>query len=106
MSEDLRTTSARSIVDDSEDHDLQSSSNDPENRQTVRRESMETSLGTRFVGGSLRAAGMSVKTGTDVFREPEESCTIARRPTSILTGSIQEQESREGGPSQIGRAHV
>ncbi|KAI9443628.1 hypothetical protein H4582DRAFT_1807936 [Lactarius indigo] len=110
MSEDLRTTSARSIVDDNDDDDLRSSSNDVESRQTVRGGSMETSLGTRLVGGSLRAAGMSVKTGTDVFREPEESSTIARRPTSIRTGSIQEQESpagssRESGPSRTAILH-
>ncbi|KAH8992555.1 hypothetical protein EDB86DRAFT_3079158 [Lactarius hatsudake] len=110
MSEDLRTTSVRSIVDDNEDDDLRSSSNDVGNRQTVRGGSMETSLGTRLVGGSLRAAGMSVKTGTDVFREPEESSAIARRPTSIRTGSIQEQESaagssRESGPSRAGILH-
>ncbi|KAH9054005.1 hypothetical protein EDB83DRAFT_2393359 [Lactarius deliciosus] len=110
MSEDLRTTSVRSIVDDNEDNDLRSSSNDVGNRQTARGGSMETSLGTRLVGGSLRAAGMSVKTGTDVFREPEESSTIARRPTSIRTGSIQEQESsggfsRESGPSRAAILH-
>ena len=73
MSEDLRSTSARSIVDDNEDDDLRSA--DAGVRQTVRGGSsnMETTLGTRLVGGSLRAAGMSVKTGgADVFREPEE----------------------------------
>ncbi len=110
MSEDLRTTSARSIVDDNEDDDLRGSNNDAGNRQTVRGGSMETSLGTRLVGGSLRAAGMNVKTGIDVFREPEESSTIARRPTSIRTGSIHEQESvagssRESGPSRAAMLH-
>ncbi|KAH9032820.1 hypothetical protein EDB84DRAFT_1489726 [Lactarius hengduanensis] len=110
MSEDLRTSSARSIVDDNEDDDLRGSSNNVGNRQTVRGGSVETSLGTRLVGGSLRAAGMSVKTGTDVFRDPEESPMIARRPTSIRTGSIQEQESaagssRESGPSRAAILH-
>jgi hypothetical protein len=111
MSEDLRTTSARSIVDDNEDDDdLRNSSNDAGVRQTVRGGSMETSLGTRLVGGSLRAAGMSVKTGTDVFREPEEPSTITRPLTSMRTGSIQEQESvasssRESGPSRAAILH-
>ncbi|KAI9452775.1 hypothetical protein BJY52DRAFT_1402243 [Lactarius psammicola] len=110
MSEDLRTTSARSIVDDNEDDDPGSSNNGAGIRQTVRGGSMETSLGTRLVGGSLRAAGMGVKTGTDVFCEPEESSTIAHRPTSIRTGPIQEQESvasssRESGPSRAAILH-
>ncbi|KAH8984430.1 hypothetical protein EDB92DRAFT_2105965 [Lactarius akahatsu] len=110
MSEDLRTSSARSIVDDNEDDDLRGSSNDVGNRQTVRGGSVETSLGTRLVGGSLRAAGMSVKTGTDVFREPEESSMKARGPISIRTGSIQEQKSaagssRESGPSRAAILH-
>lgn len=115
MSEDLRTTSARSIVvDDNEDDDLRSAStsNDAGGgvRQTVRGGSMEASLGTRLVGGSLRAAGMSVKTGVaDVFREPEESSsssTIARRPG---TGSIQEQHesaaASSNGPSRAAILH-
>jgi hypothetical protein len=112
MSEDLRTNSTRSIVDDNEDDDLRSASNSNDTggvRQTVRGGSMETTLGTRLVGGSLRAAGMSVKTGVaDVFREPEESSsssTIARRPG---TGSIQEQQdssSRESGPSRAAIFH-
>ena len=110
MSEDLRSTSARSIVDDNEDDDPRSSNNDAEIRQTVRGGSMETSLGTRLVGGSLRAAGMSIKTGADVFREPEELSTIAGRPPSMRTGSIQEHEpiassSRESGPSRAAILH-
>lgn len=110
MSEDLRTTSMRSIVDDNEDDDLRTSNNDAGNRQTLRGGSMDNSLGTRFVGGSLRATGTTVKTGAEVFREPEEASTIARRPTSIRTGSIQEYESvasssREGGPSRTTMLH-
>ncbi|KAF8262829.1 hypothetical protein EI94DRAFT_1808209 [Lactarius quietus] len=109
-SEDLRTASARSIVDDNEDDDPPGSSNDTGIRQTVRGGSMETSLGTRLVGGSLRAAGMSVKTATDVFREPEESSTIVRPLTSMRTGSIQAQDpvassSRESGPSRAAMLH-
>ena len=84
MSEDLRSTSTRSIVDDNEDDDLRSA--DAGVRQTVRggNNILETSLGTRLVGGSLRAAGMSVKTGggADVFREPEERRQIQEQVTA------------------------
>src|ERR1700677_4758078 len=41
MSEDLRATSARSIVDDNEDDDLRNASNDTGVRQTLRGGSME-----------------------------------------------------------------
>jgi len=89
MSEDLRSTSSRSIVDDNEDDDP-SSGDDLGNRQTVRSGSIENSLGSRLVGDSLRAAGMSVKSGTDVFREPEEPPAGAKGhhwPASASIGS-------------------
>jgi hypothetical protein len=109
MSEDLRSTSSRSIVDDNEDDDPLSG-NDPRNRQTVRSGSMENSLGSRLVGDSLRAAGMSIKSGTDVFREPEDPPASAKGhhwPALASIGSNQERgmiTSSNGvsAPSRVG----
>ncbi len=81
MSEDLRTASVRSIVDDNEDDGLPNSNNDAGTRQAVRGGSMETSLGTRLIGGSLRAAGLNFKS-SNVFPEPDGSSTTARRSDS------------------------
>jgi hypothetical protein len=44
MSEDLRSTSSRSIVDDNEDEDPLSSGSDLGNRQAARNGSMENPL--------------------------------------------------------------
>ena len=97
MSEDLRTTSSRSIVDDNEDDDPLSSGSDRGNRQAARSGTIES---VRLVGESLRAAGMNVKNGADVFREPEqppkqppENAKGPRRPMPISTISSQERES-------------
>ncbi|KAI0301221.1 hypothetical protein B0F90DRAFT_1817223 [Multifurca ochricompacta] len=113
MSEDLRTTSARSIVDDNEDDDPLSPTSDLGNRQTVRGGSMENSLGTRLIGDSLRAAGMSIKSGGDVFRELDQltgNSKTSRRHMSISTNLSQDRESvtslnRTGVPSRAGMLH-
>lgn len=96
MSEDLRTTSSRSIVDDNEDDDPLSSGSDHGNRQAARSGAIENSPSARLVGESLRAAGVKVKNnGVDVFHEsehPPEKAKGPRRPTPISTASSQERE--------------
>ena len=95
MSEDLRSTSSRSIVDDNEDDDPLSSGSDHGNRQAARNGAVETLSSARLIGESLRAAGMNVKNGADVFREPEQPPETAkgpRRPMPISTISSQERE--------------
>jgi hypothetical protein len=97
MSEDLRTTSSRSIVDDNEDDDPLSSSSDHGSRQAARRGTIENPPSARLVGESLRAAGVKVKNnGADVFHEsdhPLEKAKGPRRPTPISTISSQEREA-------------
>ena len=97
MSEDLRTTSSRSIVDDNEDDDPLSSGSDHGSRQAARRGIIENPPNARLVGESLRAAGVRVKTnGADVFHEsehPPEKAKGPRRPTPISTISSQEREA-------------
>jgi hypothetical protein len=113
MSEDLHTKSSRPILDDNEDYDPSGSNSDLGNRQTARNGNMESSLGSRLIGDSLRAAGMSVKSGVDVFREPEESPANAKnphRPTSISTSSNEGREAitsptRVSAPLRVGTFH-
>ena len=97
MSEDLRTTSSRSIVDDNEDDTPLSSGSDHGNRQAARRGIIENPPSARLVGESLRASGVKVKNnGVDVFREsehPSEKTKSPRRPTPISTISSQEREA-------------
>ncbi|KAI0269973.1 hypothetical protein BC834DRAFT_580864 [Gloeopeniophorella convolvens] len=107
MSEDLRSSS-RSVVDDEEEEDPPSTGSELGRRQSGRGGSMETTLGTRLVGDSLRAAGMSIRGGGDVFREPEQTPAnpkTPRRPMSNGTSSSQEQDtalnsSRANAPSR------
>lgn len=95
MSEDLRTTSSRSIVDDNDDDPL-SSGSDHGNRQAARNGTIENPASARLVGESLRATGVKVKNnGADVFHEsghPPENAKGTRRPTAISTISSQERE--------------
>ena len=96
MSEDLRTTSSRPIIDDNEDDDPLSSGSDLGNRQAARNGTIENPPSARLIGESLRAAGMNVKNGADVFREseqPPENAKFPRRPMSISTISSQEREA-------------
>ena len=92
MSEDLRTSSSRSIVDDNDDDPL-SSGSDHGSRQAARSGNPPSA---RLVGESLRAAGVKVKSnGADVFHEserPPENAKGPRRPTPISTISSQERE--------------
>lgn len=112
MSEDLRTTSSRPVIDDNEDDDPLISGSNLGDRQTARRGSVENSLGSRLVGDSLRAAGMSVKSGADVFREPEDPPANPKphRPTPISSNSNQEREMHlslgdVSAPSRAGMPH-
>ena len=113
MSEDLRSTSSRSIVDDNDDDDLLNPGSDPVNRQAARRGSIENPPSARLIGESLRAAGMGLKNGVDVFREPEEppeNTKVSRRPMSFSTFSPQEREAvasanRANIPSRTGTIH-
>ena len=113
MSEDLRSTSSRPIVDDNDEDDLLSLGSDTVNRQASRRGSIENPPSARLIGESLRAAGMSLKNGVDVFREPEElpeNTKVSRRPMSISTFSSQEREAvtnanRANIPSRTGTIH-
>ena len=95
MSEDLRTTSSRSIVDDNEDDPL-SSGSDRGSRQAARSGIIENPPSARLVGESLRAAGVRVKNnGAGVFHEsehPPEKVKDTRRPTPISTISTQVRE--------------
>lgn len=95
MSEDLRSTSSRSIVDDNEDDGPLSSGSDHGSRQAARRGTIEIPPSARLVGEGLRAAGMKVKNnGADVFHEsehPAERAKGTRRPTPISTISSQER---------------
>ncbi|KAF8491184.1 hypothetical protein F5888DRAFT_1069075 [Russula emetica] len=97
MSEDLRSTSSRSIVDDNEDDDPLSSGSDHGSRQAARRGTIENPPSARLVGEGLRAAGVKVKNnGADLFHEsehPPEKAKGPRRPTPISTISSQERES-------------
>ena len=113
MSEDLRSTSSRAIVDDNDDDDRLSPGSDLVNRQATRRGSIENPPSARLIGESLRAAGMGLRNGLDVFREPEEPPEIAkvsRRPLSISTFSSQQREAVTGAnraniPSRAGMIH-
>jgi hypothetical protein len=113
MSEDLRSTSSRPIVDDNEDDDPSSTGSDIVNRQAARNGTTENPPSARLIGESLRAAGMSLKGGADVFREPEgppENAKAPRRPMSISTISSQVREpvpspNRANIPSRTGMAH-
>ncbi|KAI0249068.1 hypothetical protein BJV78DRAFT_1156100 [Lactifluus subvellereus] len=112
MSEDLRTTSSRLIVDDNEDDGPLIPGSDLRDRQPARRGSMENSLGSRLIGDSLRAAGMSVKSGADVFREPEDPPENPKphRTISISSNSNQEREmltssTDVSAPSRAGMLH-
>ena len=101
MSEDLRTTSSRPVVDDNEDDDPVSTGS--ENRQPVRI-GIEHSPGARLVGESLRAAGMSVKSGADVFAEseqPQENAKPSRRPMSITTITSQKKPEAITSPNRV-----
>ena len=93
MSEDLRSTSSRSIVDDNDDDPL-SSGSDHASRQAAR--TLETPPSVRLVGEGLRAAGVKVKNnGADVFHESEHTPGNAkgtRRPTPISTILSHERE--------------
>ena len=95
MSEDLRSTSSRSIVDDNDDDPL-SSGSDHGSRQAARNGTIENPSSARLVGESLRAAGAKVKNnGADVFQgseHPPENGKGPRRPTPISTISSQERE--------------
>ena len=97
MSEDLRTTSSRSIVDDNEDDDPLSSGSDHASRQAARNGTLETPINARLIGESLRAARVNVKSnGADLFHEPEhppEKANGPRRPTPISTMSSREREA-------------
>jgi hypothetical protein len=95
MSEDLRTTSSRPIIDDNEDDDPLSSGSGHGNKQAARNGTIENPPSARLIGESLRAAGMNVKNGVDVFREseqPPENAKVPRRPMPISTISSQERE--------------
>ncbi|KAI9507614.1 hypothetical protein F5148DRAFT_89304 [Russula earlei] len=95
MSEDLRTTSSRPIVDDNEDDDPLSSSSDLGNRPSARN-IIGNPPSARLIGESLRAAGMGVKSGADAFREAErqsENATVPPRPMSIAAISSQVREA-------------
>ena len=96
MSEDLRTTSSRSIVDDNEDDDPLSSGSDHASRRAARSGSVEAPISARLIGESLRAAGVNVKNnGADLFHgseHPPERAKGPRRPTPISTISSQERE--------------
>ncbi|KAH9983008.1 hypothetical protein BJV74DRAFT_797625 [Russula compacta] len=112
MSEDLRTTSSRPVVDDNEDDDPVSTGSDLGNRQPVRI-GIEHSPGARLVGESLRAAGMSVKGAADVFAEseqPPENAKPSRRSMSITTIASQKPEAitspnRVSVPLRTGMVH-
>ena len=113
MSEDLRSTSSRAIVDDNDDDDPLSPGSDLVNRQAPRRGSIENPPSARLIGESLRAAGMGLRNGVDVFREPEEppeNPKVSRRPLSISTFSSQQREAVTGAnrpniPSRTGMIH-
>ncbi|KAA1469733.1 hypothetical protein DENSPDRAFT_835393 [Dentipellis sp. KUC8613] len=118
VSEDLTSVRSPSADDEDEDDLLEhkrptSSGGDRSRPQKQRGGSMENSLGTRLVGGSLRAAGIGMRRDDgavgpnngddDVFAPPDRSDAQGRthrRPRSSGTPSNWDEGASIAGPSR------
>ncbi|KAI0064103.1 hypothetical protein BV25DRAFT_340956 [Artomyces pyxidatus] len=106
VSDDIRSSTSGSITGDADDSFDSANSTGLGRRQTARGGSMESTLGARLVGDSLRAAGITMrKDGAgDVFESQEPSIKGHRRPRSSGAPSVghADWEDKSVAQSQAG----